>query len=66
MSNVDWVMNQAEFKENIDKISSTMANIFLVLLVVVLVISFFSLITTTYVNVINQTNEIAILMVLGL
>jgi ABC-type lipoprotein release transport system permease subunit len=35
------------------------------LLVVVLVISFFSLVTTTYVNIVNQTNEIGILMILG-
>jgi ABC-type lipoprotein release transport system permease subunit len=33
--------------------------------VVVLIISFFSLVTTTYVNIVNQTNEIGILMILG-
>lgn len=35
------------------------------MLVVVLIISFFSLVTTTYVNIVNQTNEIGILMILG-
>lgn len=30
-----------------------------------LIISFFSLVTTTYVNIVNQTNEIGILMILG-
>jgi ABC-type lipoprotein release transport system permease subunit len=36
-----------------------------ILLTIVLSISFFSLLTTTYLNVVNQTNEIATLLILG-
>ena len=36
-----------------------------ILLIIVLCISFFSLVTTSYVNIINQNTEIAILLTLG-
>ena len=61
----DKVWDYSELKKTISKIENVLNNIQNILLVIVLVISFFSLVTTTYVNVLNQTNEIAILMVLG-
>ena len=36
-----------------------------ILLILVLIISFFSLVTTSYINILNQTNEIGILLALG-
>jgi hypothetical protein len=54
--NIDTVWDYSELKTNIDRIENMLNNVLTILLVVVLVISFFSLVTTTYINVVNQTN----------
>lgn len=54
-----------ELKGTLDKIDKILTTVTYILLTIVLSISFFSLLTTTYINVVNQTNEIAILLILG-
>ena len=63
--NIDSLWDFSETSKTIDQINELLRNIMTILLVIVLVISFFSLVTTSYVNIINQCNEIAILMTLG-
>lgn len=55
-STFDNVWNYSELKSTIDRIQNLLDNILIILLVVVLIISFFSLVTTSYLNIINQTN----------
>ena len=64
-NNRDSVWDYTELKVTLDKIDGILTKVTYILLVIVLTISFFSLLTTTYINVINQTNEIAILLILG-
>lgn len=63
--NVDHVWDYTELKDTIDRIDNILATVTYILLGIVLAISFFSLLTTTYLNVVSQTNEIAILLILG-
>lgn len=53
-SEVVW--DYTELKDTIDKISNLLDNILTIFLTIVLTISFFSLVTTSYVNIISQTN----------
>ena len=64
-NNRDSVWDYTELKVTLDKIDGILTKVTYILLVIVLTISFFSLLTTTYLNVISQTNEIAILLILG-
>ena len=63
--NMDNVWDFSEVSITINKIKDLLTQILDVLLVLVLIISFFSLVTTSYVNIVNQSTEIAILMTLG-
>lgn len=63
--NIDSVWDYSEMQGTINKIESLLDNILNILLVLVLTISFFSLVTTSYINIINQSNEIGILLTLG-
>ncbi len=54
--NGDTVWDYTELKDTIDKISNLLDNILTIFLTIVLTISFFSLVTTSYVNIISQTN----------
>lgn len=63
--NIDSVWDYSELQGTINKIESLLDNILNILLVLVLTISFFSLVTTSYINIINQSNEIGILLTLG-
>lgn len=62
---MDGVWDFSDTKITLDKIENLLDNVLLILLVLVLLISFFSLVTTSYINIINQRTEIAILMTLG-
>jgi ABC-type lipoprotein release transport system permease subunit len=53
-SNTLW--DYSELKQTIERIDNLLKNILKILLVLVLLISFFSLVTTSYVNIINQSN----------
>ena len=63
--NVDSVWDYTELKGTIDRIDHILNMVTYILLGIVLAISFFSLLTTTYLNILQQTNEIAILLILG-
>ena len=63
--NTERVWDYTELKDTIDRIDNILNMITYILLAIVLAISFFSLLTTTYLNILNQTNEIAILLILG-
>jgi ABC-type antimicrobial peptide transport system permease subunit len=63
--NADSIWDYSEVKLTISRTNSLLRNILNILLVLVLLISFFSLVTTSYVNILNQSNEIAILLTLG-
>lgn len=63
--NSNTVWDYSESKDTIDKIQNLLKNILNILLVMVLLISFFSLITTSYINIVNQSAEIGILLTLG-
>lgn len=63
--NSNTVWDYSESKQTIDRIQNLLKNILNILLVMVLLISFFSLITTSYVNIVNQSTEIGILLTLG-
>lgn len=62
---MDSVWDYSEVSGTIKKINDLLNKILTILLVLVLLISFFSLVTTSYVNIVNQSTEIAILMTLG-
>lgn len=62
---MDSLWDFSELKSTLDKIENLLDNILTILLVLVLLISFFSLVTTSYINIVNQKTEIAILMTLG-
>jgi cell division protein FtsX len=53
-SNAVW--DYTELKDTINKISNLLDKILTIFLTIVLTISFFSLVTTSYVNIISQTN----------
>lgn len=53
--NTDQLWEYSESRQTIDKIENLLQNILRILLVMVLLISFFSLITTSYINIINQS-----------
>lgn len=61
----DEVWDYTELKGTLDKIDGILSSVTYILLGIVLTISFFSLLTTAYLNVVGQTNEIAILLILG-
>jgi ABC-type lipoprotein release transport system permease subunit len=63
--NVESVWDYTELKDTIDRIDFILSVVTNILLGIVLAISFFSLLTTTYLNIVTQTNEIAILLILG-
>ena len=52
----DRVWDYMELKKTIDKIDGILNIVTYILLGIVLAISFFSLLTTTYLNVVSQTN----------
>ena len=53
---IDNVWDYTELKTTLDKIDNILTKVTYILLFIVLCISFFSLMTTTYINIINQTN----------
>ena len=63
--NLDSLWDYSEVEKTINDINDLLNKILTILLVLVLIISFFSLITTSYINIVNQSTEIAILMTLG-
>lgn len=63
--NTNYVWDYSQSKATRDKIQSLLKNVLTILLVLVLLISFFSLVTTSYINIVNQSTEIAILLTLG-
>lgn len=64
-NNSNSVWDYTELKGTIDQIDYILGAVTYILLGIVLAISFFSLLTTTYLNILQQTNEIAILLILG-
>ena len=54
--NADHVWDYTELKSTIDRIDNILGTVTYILLGIVLAISFFSLPTTTYLNVVSQTN----------
>jgi len=54
--NKEAVWDYTEMKGTLDKIDSILTIVTYILLGIVLSISFFSLLTTTYINVVGQTN----------
>lgn len=54
--NIDRVWDYTELKDTIDKIDHILSMVTYILLGIVLAISFFSLLTTAYLNVVGQTN----------
>lgn len=53
---MDRVWDYTELKNTIDRIDNILTTVTNILLVIVLAISFFSLLTTTYINILDQTN----------
>lgn len=51
----DKLWEYSELHSTIEKIENLLTKVLNILLVVVLIISFFSLVTTSYINIINQT-----------
>lgn len=65
MANMDKVWEYSELHSTISRIENLLTNVLNILLVVVLTISLFSLITTSSINILNQSLEIGILLTLG-
>jgi ABC-type lipoprotein release transport system permease subunit len=63
--NIHRVWDYSELKDTIDRIDNILTTVTYILLGMVLTISFFSLLTTACLNVVGQTSEIAILLILG-
>ena len=53
--NTNAVWDYSESKQTIDRIQNLLKNILNILLVIVLLISFFSLVTTSYIIIVNQS-----------
>ena len=54
--NSNHVWDYTELKDTIDRIDNILSTVTYILLAIVLAISFFSLLTTTYLNVLSQTH----------